>query len=85
MAAVEGREEAWPVVDLVPGGHGLHALRPEPEQAVDLGMGIAGFGLLLDLPHLGSFAWASAIHSWIRTPGSDRYAWKLRQRSRRGW
>ncbi len=29
------------------------ALRPEPQQSVDLGMGIAGFGALLDLPRLG--------------------------------
>jgi hypothetical protein len=51
---VEGREEAQPVVDLVPDGPGVLALRPEPLQAVDLGMGIAGFGALLELPNLGS-------------------------------
>jgi hypothetical protein len=37
----------------VPDNPGALALRPDPQQAVDLGMGIARFGVLLELPHLG--------------------------------
>jgi len=50
---VEGCEEAQPVVNLVPDSLGVLALRSEPQQAVDLRVGIARFGVLLELPHLG--------------------------------
>src|SRR5436309_7411675 len=50
---VEGREEAQPVVDLVPDRPGVLALRPEPQQAVDLGMSIARFCVRLEVAHLG--------------------------------
>src|SRR5437868_3445872 len=49
---VEWREEAQPAVHLMPDGPRILALRPEPQQAIDLGMGIATFGVLLKLPHL---------------------------------
>jgi len=52
---VEGREEAQPVGDLVVRGHGVLGSRPQPKHAVDLSMGVAGFGVLLDLPHLGGY------------------------------
>jgi hypothetical protein len=49
---IERSEKAQSVVDLVSGGYRVLALRPEPQQAVDLGMAKAGFGVLLRLPHL---------------------------------
>jgi hypothetical protein len=48
---VERRKEAQSVVDLVPRSRRVLALRPKPQQAVHLGMSIARFGVLLELPH----------------------------------
>src|ERR1700728_2348505 len=49
---VEGREQAYSVVDPVPGGNGILGRRPEPYKALHLGMGIAGFGALLQMSRL---------------------------------
>src|SRR5579872_6679234 len=49
---IEGCEEAQLVVDLVPRGRRVLTLRPEPHRAIDLGICIAGFSILVNLPHL---------------------------------
>src|ERR1700751_886451 len=56
---IEGREEAQVVVHVGPRGSGVFALRPEPQDSVDFGMGVARSGVLLDLPHL----WSQMRHS----------------------
>src|SRR5580698_634711 len=49
---VEGRKEAQLAIDRVTCTRRLLALRPEPQAALDLGMGVAGLDVLLNLPHL---------------------------------